>query len=80
YAGIICERYGKALFRRGAPGAGGAAFEWLSKAMRAYEQAEALRPQDNEDALLRWNACARLLMQHPQLQPADGSVSPVELE
>ena len=29
--------------------------------MAAYEQAEALRPTGNDDAILRWNACARLL-------------------
>ena len=29
------------------------------------ERAEAERPPDNDDALLRWNACARLLNEHP---------------
>jgi hypothetical protein len=29
--------------------------------MRAYERAEALRPAGNDDAILRWNACARLV-------------------
>ena len=33
----------------------------LEQAMRCYEQAEAIRPPDNDDALLRWNACTRLL-------------------
>jgi hypothetical protein len=32
--------------------------------MRAYERAEAIRPAENDDAILRWNACARLLRDH----------------
>jgi hypothetical protein len=34
-----------------------------------FEQAEVLRPPDNDDAILRWNACARVLMHNPQLGP-----------
>jgi hypothetical protein len=32
--------------------------------MRWYERAEALRPPGNDDALLRWNTCARIIMQN----------------
>ena len=35
------------------------------------EQAEALRPPANDDALLRWNSCARMIMNHPDIAPAD---------
>jgi hypothetical protein len=38
------------------------AYELLCDALRWYEQAEALRPPDNDDAALRWNACVRLIM------------------
>ena len=38
--------------------------------MDCYEQAEAIRPASNDDALLRWNACARLLMRDSRLAPA----------
>jgi len=41
--------------------------DWLRRAMEKYEQAEALRPEGNDDAMLRWNACARLLSQVPGL-------------
>jgi hypothetical protein len=27
-----------------------------------YEQAEALRPPKNDDSILHWNTCARLIM------------------
>ncbi len=67
YAGIIAERRARAQFHRGGPGAARPAADWLQEAMRAFEQAEALRPAGNDDALLRWNACARFAMRHPQL-------------
>ena len=62
YSGIICERCGVAQLARGAPGAATAAHEWLREAMGWYEQAESLRPAGNDEAILRWNTCARLLM------------------
>ncbi len=62
YHGLICERRAKAQLRQGAPGATFDAFEWLQEAMRWYEEAEAIRPSGNDDALLRWNACARMIM------------------
>ena len=33
------------------------------------ERAESLRPIGNDDPLLRWNACARLLMRDQHLAP-----------
>ncbi|MBM3838026.1 MAG: hypothetical protein FJ398_08670 [Verrucomicrobia bacterium] len=63
YAGIICERRAKAQLHLSVPGAGHDAYEWLCEAMDWYEKAEAVRPEGNDDALLRWNACARIIMQ-----------------
>src|SRR2546423_8439199 len=62
YAGIICERRAKALLQRGGPGCSFGAYECLRQAMDFYEKAEELRPPGNDDALLRWNACARMIM------------------
>jgi tetratricopeptide (TPR) repeat protein len=64
YAGIICERRAKALLEQGRPGATYVAYEGLREAMDWYEQAEAVRPQGNDDSILRWNACARIIMSH----------------
>jgi len=61
YEGIIYERRAKAHLRRGAPGAGEMAYEWFRKAMTLFERAEALRPPGNDEAILRWNTCARIL-------------------
>jgi hypothetical protein len=32
--------------------------------MTFYERAEGLRPTGNDDAILRWNTCARVCMRH----------------
>src|SRR5579864_3918882 len=70
YSGIVCERRGQALLQQGSHGSSAVVYDWLRDAMRWYEKAEAIRPPANDDALLRWNTCARLLMRYPNLQPA----------
>ena len=67
YAGIICERQAKAQLRQARPGSGSMAYEWFREAKSWYEKAEALRPPGNDDVLLRWNACARLMLRHRYL-------------
>jgi len=71
YAGIIAERRAKAQFARGGAGSSVGVFEWITDAMRHFDRAEALRPAGNDDARLRWNACARFLDRHPQLRATD---------
>ena len=61
YAGIIFERKAKARLEQHGPGSGFAAYELLREAMNCYEKAETIRPAGNDDALLRWNACARII-------------------
>lgn len=70
YTGIIWERRAKARLRRAVPDCGPRAYEWLREAMTWYEKAEAIRPAGNDDALLRWNTCARLIMRDRRLIPA----------
>ena len=70
YAGIISEREGMAIFNRGMTGSHFAVYEWLNEAMTFFEKAETLRPSGNDDALLRWNTCARMIMRH-QLEPSN---------
>lgn len=69
YAGITAERWAEWILRQGSPGAGFTAYQGLREAMEWYERAEALRPAGNDDALLRWNTCARLLMRNRELRP-----------
>jgi len=69
YSGILAERRAKALLHQDNHGSRYSAYDLLQEAMRFYEQAESLRPPGNDDALLRWNACARIIMRN-KLSPA----------
>ena len=69
YGGIICERRAYAHLARGGPGAGQIAHPWFTDAMELFEQAMTVRPPGNDDALLRWNTCARTLDRHPEIAP-----------
>ena len=81
YTGIVWERRAKARLKRGVPDCGPRAYDWLREAMTWFEKAEAVRPPGNDDALLRWNACARLIMRDRRLVPAsDERGEPLLLE
>lgn len=69
YEGIICERCAKAQLRPGNLRPAEMTYHWLREAMEWYEKAEALRPAGNDEAVLRWNTCARLLARHKHLRP-----------
>jgi hypothetical protein len=69
YAGIICERSARARMRQPLPSGRFRIYEEFIDAMKWYEKAEALRPPGNDDAILRWNTCARTLMRHSDLRP-----------
>jgi len=74
YAGLICERQAKARLQQGGPGAGHDAYEWLRDAMEHFEKAESIRPEGNDDSILRWNACARMIMRNNlSARSSDGS-------
>ncbi len=80
YSGIICERRGKMFLRVGAPGNGPIVYDWLTQAMEWYEKAESMRPAGDDTAILRWNACARIINKYPDIRPASEESSPMELE
>lgn len=71
YAGIICERQAKQLLSHGTLGSGPMVYHLLRDAMAWYEKAEDLRPPRNDDALLRWNTCARIILRN-KLRPPPG--------
>jgi len=70
YEGIICERRGKAHLRSGGLGCGTVAYEWLLQAMKLFEKAEKIRPEGNDEAILRWNSCARMIERYSELEPS----------
>jgi hypothetical protein len=69
YAGIVSERCAKAQLRIGGPSSGEMAYHWLREAMSWYERAEAQRPAGNDESILRWNTCVRLLARHEHVRP-----------
>jgi len=80
YSGIICERCAKVQLRSGVPRAGERAYYWFQEAMSWYEKAESQRPAGNDEAILRWNTCVRLLQRHPELTPSTDEPVPLSLE
>lgn len=69
HAGIIAERRGQGLMTRGGMGAGAMAYEAFREAMTWYAKAEAKRPVGNDDSILRWNTCLRILQRRTDLHP-----------
>ena len=63
YTGLLYERRAKAQMHVGRPPHTLAPL--FGEAMRSFAEAEMIRPPDNDDAILRWNRCARLLQSHP---------------
>jgi hypothetical protein len=80
YSGLVSERRGRALLDRKDRTAR-AASEWLHEAMKCYEKADEIRPVENDDARLRWNACARTIDARAELaQISDDKTEPVTSE
>ena len=70
YNGIAAERHGQELLSRVKMGSSTMAYDAFRDAMEWYEKAEAIRPPDNDDSILRWNTCARILSRESHLAPA----------
>jgi hypothetical protein len=77
YSGLICERKGKSILHRGNPDSDFVAYEWLTEAMEFYEKAEKNRPTGNDDSILRWNTCARLIMKYQLKARTERYVEPL---
>lgn len=63
YTGLLHERRAKAQLRAGQPPR--TLVPLFEDAMACFEQAEKIRPPDNDDPILRWNRCVRLLQSLP---------------
>ncbi|MBI3664720.1 MAG: hypothetical protein HY236_00595 [Acidobacteria bacterium] len=64
YTGLLYYRRAKAQLRAGRPPH--TLLVLFEKAMQCFEDAEKVRPPDNDDAILRWNRCVRLLETIPR--------------
>lgn len=74
YSGIVWERLAHSQLRQASPNSAFSAYESLRQAMDCYEKAEQTRPAGNDDAILRWNTCARILMGNRNLRPRPDEV------
>lgn len=70
YAGLVWERVGHARIREGGTGGGASAYHALQEAMAHYERAIDFASPGNDDAILRWNTCARVIMENPEVHPS----------
>ena len=84
YLGILSERRAKAQMRAGRPNYVVAAL--IEEAMRHFDAAEKIRPEANEESILRWNRCVRLLekfpegtWQEPETRFGDDDTAPIDL-
>ncbi len=72
YTGLLHERRAKAQLRAGRlPHILTPLFE---EAMSCFAAAEKIRPPENDDAILRWNRCVRLLQSRPEFQQAQDPI------
>ena len=70
YSGIIAERRAITTLAKRGFQAATVAWNSIKQAMAFYEKAMAVQQDDaNDDAVLRWNTCVRLLEAHKLTQP-----------
>jgi hypothetical protein len=61
YGGIFAERRAKTKLTQNTPDCRFQAYDLFHEAMSWFEKAEKMRPPGNDEALLRWNTCARII-------------------
>jgi tetratricopeptide (TPR) repeat protein len=71
YTGLLHERRAKAQMRMGRPLH--SLTPLFAEAMRCFAEAEMIHPPENDDAVLRWNRCARLLQSHADFHEEQAS-------
>ncbi|PYJ87053.1 MAG: hypothetical protein DME70_07150 [Verrucomicrobia bacterium] len=76
YTGILAERRAKAKLAQGTPGSRHYAHDGFREAMSWFERAEGIRPPGNDDALLRWNTCARIIEKNRLVPREEENIEP----
>lgn len=76
YGGIAWERRARANLHSAM--SQGFAYDAFRNAMDRYEQALALRLPDDDNAILRWNACVRAIQRNNLEPPPDEGELPLE--
>ena len=68
FTGVILERWAKSLLDAG--NRGPSIYDLFREALAAYERAIPLAQPGDEDAILRWNTCVRIIARH-RLAPTE---------
>jgi hypothetical protein len=71
YTGLLCERRVKAQLRAGR--APHTLLPLLERALQCFAEAEKIHPPGNDDAILRWNRCVRLLQSQPEFESEEAT-------
>lgn len=66
FRGLVSERRGRAMLNDSMSRS--FTWEYFREAMQWYEKAQPIRPEQNDDAILRWNACLRTVRRE-RLEP-----------
>jgi hypothetical protein len=61
YTGIVYERRAKAILKKGASGSEATVYELFRQAMEWFDKAENLSDDQNDNAILRYNHCLRMI-------------------
>jgi tetratricopeptide (TPR) repeat protein len=64
YTGLLLERRAKAQLHSGC--SAHILLPLIEEALRCFAEAEKIRPAGNDDSILRWNRCVRLLESRPE--------------
>ncbi len=76
YTGLILERMGNVSLDSSTHGSDWDAYEWYLEAMDVFERAEKVSPPGNNDAVLRWNTCARTIMHYNLVERPPDAINP----
>ena len=66
YAGLLSERRARFLITQ--PMSHSFSYDYFYEALENYHKAEKIRPEQNDEAILRWNSCIRTI-QKEKFQP-----------
>lgn len=64
YQALLCERQAMQLLKRRGRRSSLVAYQWFGDAIKHYETAIELKPADDDEAILRWNFCNRIIERH----------------
>ena len=78
YVGLLNERQARSLISQ--PMSRSFAYDYFVEALRYYQQAEQLRPDNNDEATLRWNSCIRTIQKEKLQARRDSEDVLVDME